>query len=133
MLDEALTVIKRLWSEVGFRSPTAAASALRDAVANPKPLQHPHPPIVIGGSKPKMLRVIARHADEWNMAGGQTPDEQGERRPGRSLRRGRSTPRRDPPRRPVVPAPKATRADRQGTRHPGAYGKVRCQHVVLSF
>ena len=22
-----------------------------------------------------MLRVIARHADEWNMAGGQTPEE----------------------------------------------------------
>jgi len=40
---------------------------LQDALANPKPLQKPHPPIVVGGEKPKMLRVIARHADEWNV------------------------------------------------------------------
>ena len=30
-------------------------------------VQRPHPPIVVGGEKPKMLRVIARHADEWNV------------------------------------------------------------------
>lgn len=40
---------------------------LTDALANPKPLQQPHPPIVVGGEKPKMLRVIARHANEWNV------------------------------------------------------------------
>ena len=74
MLDEALTVIKRLWTEDTVTH-TGRFFTLRDAVANPKPLQLPYPPIVIGGSKPKMLRVIARHADEWNMAGGQTPDE----------------------------------------------------------
>jgi alkanesulfonate monooxygenase SsuD/methylene tetrahydromethanopterin reductase-like flavin-dependent oxidoreductase (luciferase family) len=65
MLDEALTVIKRLWTEkaVTFEG---RFFTLRDALCEPKPLQRPHPPIVIGGEKPKMLRVVARHADEWN-------------------------------------------------------------------
>jgi hypothetical protein len=30
-------------------------------------VQRPHPPIVVGAAKPKMLRVTARHADVWNM------------------------------------------------------------------
>jgi F420-dependent oxidoreductase-like protein len=66
MLDEALTVIRRLWTEdtVTF---DGAHYRLQDAIANPKPVQRPHPPIVIGGEKPRMLRVIARHADEWNV------------------------------------------------------------------
>lgn len=66
MLDEALTVIRRLWTE---ESVTVAGRfyTLNDALGEPKPVQRPHPPIVIGGSGPKMLRVIARHADEWNM------------------------------------------------------------------
>ena len=66
MLDEALTIIRRLWTEdvVSFEG---RHYRLQDALANPKPLQKPHPPIVIGGEKPKMLRVIARHADEWNV------------------------------------------------------------------
>jgi alkanesulfonate monooxygenase SsuD/methylene tetrahydromethanopterin reductase-like flavin-dependent oxidoreductase (luciferase family) len=66
MLDEALTIIRRLWTEdtVTF---DGRYYRVHDAVGNPKPLQRPHPPIVIGGEKPKMLRVIARHADEWNV------------------------------------------------------------------
>jgi F420-dependent oxidoreductase-like protein len=69
MLDEALTVIRRLWTE---ESVTFAGRfyTLTDALCEPKPLQHPHPPIVIGGEKPKMLRLIARHADEWNGTNG---------------------------------------------------------------
>ena len=64
--DEALTIIRRLWTEdsVTFEG---RHYQLTDALASPKPLQQPHPPIVVGGEKPKMLRVIARHADEWNV------------------------------------------------------------------
>src|SRR5262249_55574281 len=66
MLDEALTIIRRWWTEdaVTFDGRYYRVS---DALCNPKPVQRPHPPIVVGGEKPKMLRVIARHADEWNV------------------------------------------------------------------
>ena len=77
MLDEALTVIRRLWTEesVSFEG---RFYTLQDALCEPKPIQRPHPPIVVGGSKSKMLRVIARHADEWNMPSHQGPQEWGE-------------------------------------------------------
>ena len=66
MLDEALTIIRRLWTEesVTFEG---RFYTVREALAEPKPLQTPHPPIVVGGEKPKMLRVVARNVDEWNV------------------------------------------------------------------
>ena len=77
MLDEALTVIRRLWTQdpVSFEG---RFYTLNEALCEPKPIQRPHPPIVVGGSKPKMLRVIARHADEWNMPSHQGPQEWGQ-------------------------------------------------------
>jgi len=43
---------------------------LTDAVANPKPLQRPHPPIWVGGTGEQLtLRVVAEHADVWNAIG----------------------------------------------------------------
>jgi len=65
MLDEALQVCKLLWTQ---EEATFAGTHFRleGAVCNPKPVQRPHPPIVVGGVKPKILRVIARHATEWN-------------------------------------------------------------------
>jgi F420-dependent oxidoreductase-like protein len=44
-----------------------------DAPFEPKPLQRPRMPVVIGGSGPRMLRLAARHADIWNAVA--TPDE----------------------------------------------------------
>ena len=46
---------------------------LLDAPFEPKPLQRPRMPVVIGGSGPRMLRLAARHADIWNAVG--TPDD----------------------------------------------------------
>jgi F420-dependent oxidoreductase-like protein len=46
-----------------------------DAPFEPKPLQRPRMPVLIGGSGPRMLRLAARHADIWNAVG--TPDEGG--------------------------------------------------------
>ncbi len=68
MLDEALTVIRGLWTEESVTFEGEFFTVI-DALANPKPLQRPHPPIVIGAVKPRMLRVVARHADEWNVPG----------------------------------------------------------------
>jgi len=39
---------------------------LTDAVMEPKPVQDPLP-ILIGGKGDRMMGVVARHADEWNM------------------------------------------------------------------
>ena len=73
-LDEAVPVIKSLF--VNERTTFEGERyTLRDAVAEPKPVQRPHPPIWIGGSGPRRtLRLAAEHADVWNAAGG-TPEE----------------------------------------------------------
>jgi F420-dependent oxidoreductase-like protein len=68
-LDEAAEIIKRLWTEkqVTFEG---RYYQLRDAYSEPKPLRQPRPPIMIGGSGEKlMLKVIAKHADQWNTFG----------------------------------------------------------------
>ena len=68
MLDEALTVITKLWTQ-DVSDFDGRFYKLVEARSVPKPVQQPHPPIVVGGTQPKMLRVIARHADEWNTPG----------------------------------------------------------------
>ena len=66
MLDEACSAIKALWTQE--RATFAGRYySLSNAIAEPKPLQRPHPPIWIGGSGPKRtLAVAARHADVWS-------------------------------------------------------------------
>ena len=65
-LDEALTVIRALWSE---RQATFAGAhyQLRAAIAEPKSVQRPHPPITVAGAGEKrLLPIVARHADAWS-------------------------------------------------------------------
>ncbi len=65
MLDEACEVIRRLWTEERVDH-DGRFWKLHDAICEPKPVQAKIP-IVIGGSGPKKtLRVVAKHADEWN-------------------------------------------------------------------
>jgi F420-dependent oxidoreductase-like protein len=68
-LSESLRVIKSLWTEerTNFEG---RYYKLTDAIANPKPVQKPYPPMWIGASGPTTLRLVARHADVWNIAGG---------------------------------------------------------------
>lgn len=68
-LSESLQILKRLWTEerVTFEG---RHYKLRDAIASPKPVQKPHPPIWIGAGGEQMVRVAARHADVWNGGGG---------------------------------------------------------------
>src|SRR5215470_16450916 len=69
-LDEACRVIKALWTQ-----PKSAFDGkfyrLQDAPLEPKPVQRPHPELMIGGGGEKVtLGIVARHADHWNVWGG---------------------------------------------------------------
>jgi len=74
MLDESIRSLKALWAD-GRATFAGRFYQFTDAIAEPKPVQKPHPPIWIGGSGPKRtMRVVARHADVWNSNAG-TPEE----------------------------------------------------------
>jgi len=68
-LDEACDIIKGL-----FTQPTLDFDGryyqLKDARSEPKPVQSPYPPFVIGGGGEQLtLRVVAKQADIWNYSG----------------------------------------------------------------
>jgi F420-dependent oxidoreductase-like protein len=74
MLEEQLEIVHGLWSEELF-SFEGRYYALEECRFLPKPVQRPHPPIVLGGKGgPRLARMVARWADGFNRVGG-TPDE----------------------------------------------------------
>ncbi|MDT5151569.1 MAG: hypothetical protein QOI01_3302 [Mycobacterium sp.] len=73
-LNEALLVIRRLWTDPEPFDFTGTHVQLTGAFGNPKPIQRPHPPVIIGGRSALLLRVVAEHADLWNIPGGDIDD-----------------------------------------------------------
>ncbi|MDE3189854.1 MAG: TIGR03560 family F420-dependent LLM class oxidoreductase [Acidobacteriota bacterium] len=66
MVAEQIEIVHRLWTEerVEFRG---GHYVLEDAPGLPKPLQRPHPPILVGGTgKPGTVEPALRFADEYN-------------------------------------------------------------------
>ncbi len=134
MVDEALQVIKALWTE-DTADFAGAHFRLQDAVCNPKPVQLPHPPIVVAGhGEKKSLRVVARHADEWNATSADPADwaRRNQVLTGHCDDIGRE--------------PSAIRRSAQVFLHPAqqgqmaktldllpAYEAAGCQHIILSF
>ena len=79
VLEEQLQVVLGSWADGPF-SFDGEHYRLPDLDARPKPAQHPHPPIIIGGNAgPRSAALAARYADEYNTVF-PTPDEVRERR-----------------------------------------------------
>jgi alkanesulfonate monooxygenase SsuD/methylene tetrahydromethanopterin reductase-like flavin-dependent oxidoreductase (luciferase family) len=69
LFSEGLQVIRSLWTQERTNF-DGRYYKMSNAVANPKPVQKPYPPIWIGSGGPSMLKLTARHADVWNVGGG---------------------------------------------------------------
>lgn len=66
-LDEALTIIRRLWTEERVTH-AGPHYTVNDCVCRPAPLQRPHPPVLVGaGGERLALAVVAKHANVWNV------------------------------------------------------------------
>jgi F420-dependent oxidoreductase-like protein len=67
-LDEAVRIIRALWSPAQSVDFTGTHYQLSGAVSSPKPLQKPFPLLWLGGTgERRMLRLVAEHADVWNL------------------------------------------------------------------
>jgi F420-dependent oxidoreductase-like protein len=76
---EQLEIIHRQWTEESF-SFSGRHYTLEDCRALPRPLQSPHPPLIVGGAaKPGTVVPAVRFADEYNTTYA-TPEQCRERR-----------------------------------------------------
>lgn len=73
-LDEACQIIKGMFTQEKTTVHGRHYDVV-DAVCNPKPVQKPHPPLMIGGHGEKvLLKIVAKQADMWN-TGNADPQE----------------------------------------------------------
>jgi F420-dependent oxidoreductase-like protein len=65
-MGEAVAIIKKMWTEQKVNY-TGKYYRIIDAVCEPKPMQKPHPPIIVGGGGEKLtLKVTAQYADRYD-------------------------------------------------------------------
>ena len=63
--NEFLQVLRELWTkdDAGF---SGEFFSFENICSSPKPLQNPHPLIVVGGNRPAALTRVANHGDGWH-------------------------------------------------------------------
>lgn len=67
-LEEQLQIVTGLWDAAGSFSFEGTHYTLKDSPALPKPVQRPHPPVIVGGFGTKRTpRLAATYADEFNL------------------------------------------------------------------
>ena len=67
-LRETIEILRAMWSEEVFDY-AGRYYSLEANRNEPKPIQRPGPPLLIGGWGDRMLRLVAEHADVWNIPG----------------------------------------------------------------
>ncbi|HEX6032582.1 MAG TPA: LLM class flavin-dependent oxidoreductase [Tepidiformaceae bacterium] len=63
VMDETVSIMKRLWTEVEPFDYDGRFFRLESGQIFPKPLQQPHPPFYLGGISPAAKDVCGKHAD----------------------------------------------------------------------
>ncbi|HEX2373145.1 MAG TPA: LLM class flavin-dependent oxidoreductase [Actinomycetota bacterium] len=80
MLEEGLGVLRALLNDAGAPgSFDGRYYRVQGAPVVPGPVQRPRPPLWVGGKGDRLLGVVARAADGWNVVWSMTPDAYTER------------------------------------------------------
>jgi len=62
-MTEAIHLLRRLFTEEHPLSYSSTHYQITEVIAPPHPVQQPHPPFLIGGGSPRVLRIAAREAN----------------------------------------------------------------------
>jgi probable F420-dependent oxidoreductase len=90
IMRERVEAMRRIWTavEAEFQGQHLRFSPIRSW---PKPVQHPHPPILVGGEGPRVLQRVLSYGDEWAPNAEQGIPERIAELQGLGVARGRAT------------------------------------------